>query len=499
MPDNYMDDIWKDKLGNYQAPADPQDWADMAAMLDAKADKRAAFYWWWLVAAALVVTVGGGMFHLMNVEANQLDAFAINGNGNAENSSNNNTFNSGSIAESGNTNANIHTPGNPKKSASGVLGHDNNSLNNTHTNTDGKGANKLNSNIAANKKPANGKNSNRPATKKGKQGKAGKGNKNGSLTNTDNSDNISGNGNNIANKGDANNRTSSHGTSNKAIVDGTAAADNYEKPGGTISVKHLKELPNPLALSVSRDTIMRNWRDKVLRPKAVQHYLGLSVGWVTARVDRSGDFRPGYNVGLQYSMMVKHRAGFHVGLAFRLYQYYTDLVACNYELYQCPNSYSSALQTIDLNVGAQVNLVKTDKVEWYVMAGVNNQFMLSETFEYNLPKIDTVSPTPIPVEPPTNTSFTGGGVSNYNESLDVSADFNSLTSNGAGSASGKFLRERYLGAWYVGTGITWHFASRMNLQVEPVIGSTMQFVGIQDKKMWNSGVNVRLNVRLGKF
>lgn len=114
MPDNYMDDIWKDKLGNYQAPADPQDWADMAAMLDAKADKHAAFYWWWLVAAALVVTVGGGIFHLMNVEANQLDAFAINGNGNAEHSSNNNTFNSGSIAESGDANANIDTTGNPK-------------------------------------------------------------------------------------------------------------------------------------------------------------------------------------------------------------------------------------------------------------------------------------------------------------------------------------------------------------------------------------------------
>jgi hypothetical protein len=465
----------------------------MTAMLDAKEEKRAAFYWWWLVAAALVVTVGGSIFHLMNLKNDQLDAFAINGKSDAENISNNNTINSGSIAESGDASANIDATGIQQNSASRALGNDNNNLNNTSANADGKGTNNLNGNKSPSKKPSVGNNSTSASSKKGKQGKGSKGNKNNTLANTNNPNSA-----NATNNGAVNNSSGYYRTNGNTLVSNNAT-DNYEKPVGTISVKRLKELPNPLALTVSRDTILRDWRDKVIHPKALQHYLGLSVGWVTARVDRSGNFHPGYNVGLQYSMMIKHRAGFHAGLAFREYQYYTDLVACNYELYQCPNSYSSTLRAIDLNVGAQVNLVKTDKVEWYVMGGVNNQFMLTETFEYNLPKIDTASPTPIPVEPPVNTSFTGGGVSNYNESLDVSADFNSLTTSGTASTSGKFLRERYLGAWYVGTGVTWHFANRMNVQVEPTIGRTMQFVGIQDKKMWNSGVNVRLNVRLGKF
>jgi hypothetical protein len=496
MPDNHLDDIWKDKLGNYQAPADPQDWASMAAMLDAKEEKRAAFYWWWLVAAALVVTVGGSIFHLMSLKNDQLDAFAIISNGNNDNNNNHNTINSGSI--NGNGDANTDVNGIQQNTASGALDNANNTLNNTSANADGKGTNNLNGNKPTSNRPSDGNNSGGTSSKKGKQGKGCKSKKNGSLANADNANNLT--STNGGNNGSVNKSSSSTGTSSKPLVAGnsTIAADNYEKPVGTISVKRLKELPNPLLLTVSRDTILRDWRDKVLHPKAVQHYVGLSVGWVHARVDRSGDFRPGYNVGLQYSMMIKHRAGFHAGLAFRQYQYYTDLVACNYELYQCPTSYSSTLRTIDLNVGAQVNLVKTDKVEWYVMGGVNNQFMLTETFDYNLPKIDTTSPNPIPVEPPVNTSFTGAGLSNYNESLNVSADFNSLTTSGTDNASGKFLRERYLGAWYVGTGVTWHFAQRMNLQVEPVIGRTLQFVGIQDKKMWNSGVNVRLNVRLGR-
>jgi len=497
MPDNHMDDIWRSKLSNYQAPADPQDWASMAAMLDAKQANRTTFLWWWLVAAALVITVGGGIFHLMNVQANQLDAFAVNGNGNLDHNENNNTINATSQANNGNVNNDTSTI-QQNNDPSGIAADGDIDQSNKGSNTDGDGTTKLNGNNWASSKPSNGNNNNSPTIKKTKQGKGGKGTKSSTLAGNK-SNNL--NSNNPTNKGGASTTTSSNTTYGKPLVVGTitTAADNYEKPLGTISVKRLKELPNPLALTVSRDTILRNWRDKVLHPKAVQHYLGLGFGWVTARVDRSGDFRPGYNVGLQYSMMIKHRAGFHIGLAFRQYQYYTDLVACNYELYQCPTSYSSNLRTIDLNAGAQVNLVKTDKVEWYVMGGVNNQFMLTETFEYNLPAIDTVSPTPIPVEPPANTSFTGAGVSSYNESLDISADFNSLTSSGTASTSGKFLRERYLGAWYVGTGVTWHFANRMNLQVEPTIGRTMQFVGIQDKKMWNSGVNVRLNVRLGKF
>jgi hypothetical protein len=203
-------------------------------------------------------------------------------------------------------------------------------------------------------------------------------------------------------------------------------------------------------------------------------------------------------MGVQYTMLIKNRFGVSAGLAFRDYRYFTDLVACNYEVYQCPNSYSSTIQTVDLNVGVQVNLVNTDKVEWYVMGGVSNQFMMLETFEYSLPVIDTTNNPVPPIEPPRNTSFTGGGASDFDESLTLSMDVNLASGASPEMGPGKFIRERYLGSWYAGTGVTWHFYNRMNLQVEPVIGRSFQFVGIQDKKLWNTGVNVRLNFQLGR-
>lgn len=495
MQDNHMDEIWRDKLGGYQAPADPQDWADMAAMLDAQEEKRAGFFWWWLVAAALVVTVGGGLFHLMQVQSEQIDAFAISGS----NGTNNDNGNTNAIDINGIAN----TTGSENSVSSSNIDPNENNSHNTGNDAKGQsGNNTLNTTTAAS---TNGSDSNEgniainnTTSKNNKGSKNSKRNKKGNATSNQNNNVLAANSGTLNGNGNINAQSSNSGSpSTNAETNSNGGSNGYDAPVGTISVKRLKQLPNELniTLAQSHDTTKFNFNDHLMKRRVVQHYLGLSTGWVHSRVDRSGDFRPGYNIGLQYTMMVKNRAGFHVGLAFRQYRYYTDLVACNYDIYQCPNSYSSTLQTIDLNVGAQVNLVKTDKVEWYVMGGVSNQFMMNEEFEYNLPAIDTTAP--VPNIPPTNTSFTGAGVSDFESSIDASFDVNSLVTSG-NAETGKFLRERYLGAWYVGTGVTWNFASRMNLQVEPVIGRSFQFVGIQDKKLWQTGVNVRMNVRLSR-
>ncbi len=498
MQDNNMDKVWRDKLGGYQAPADPQDWADMAAMLDAKDEKRAGFFWWWMIAAALFVTVGGGLFHLMQVQSEQIDAFAISGgNGgndgagtNTASTENNSADDDSELITNEINNLNNNAENDPSSSSSN--NNENTNTNNNFIKPDGN--NTTNSGSASNTKNTRKV---QPSVKKNKSKKGDKNNKNS--TNYTGNGNVNNNSltNSPANNGITPSRSNSNGNITNTAGTNTNS-DSYDKPVGTISVKRLKELPNPLTLTLSKDT-NSIFNDHVWKKRSVvQHYLGLSTGWSASRVDRSGDFRSGYNVGLQYTMMVKNRAGFHVGTAFRSYSYFTDLVTCNYDIYQCPNSYSSNVKVIDLNVGVQVNLVKTDKVEWYVMGGVNNQFMLEETFEYNLPKIDTINPAPIPQIPPTNTSFNGGGASDFESYMDDNNIGSSSIVTGGSAGNGKFLRERYLGAWYAGTGVTWHFANRMNLQVEPVIGRSFQFVGIQDKKLWQSGVNVRMNVRLGR-
>lgn len=497
MQDNHMDKIWRDKLGGYQAPADPQDWADMAAMLDAQDAKRAGFFWWWLIAAALFVTVGGGLFHLMQLQNEQIDAFAISATNGSSNTST-------TTASSENNGVDNTTDTDNRTTDGGVTGNENNNGNTGNDANSVPGTAGLSTATTGN---TNGNDSNsgtasvgNNTSKNGKGNKNNKRNKKGNTTSQQNNSGLASTNGTLNGNGNANNPSNTNGSTSTNGQTNAGGGNGYDAPVGTISVKRLKQLPNQLSLNLaqSHDTTKYNLNDRLMKRRAVQHYLGLSTGWVHSRVDRSGDFRAGYNVGLQYTMMVKNRAGFHVGLAFRQYRYYTDLVACNYDIYQCPNSYSSTLQTIDLNVGAQVNLVKTDKVEWYVMGGVSNQFMMNEQFDYNLPAIDTSNPNPVPNIPPTNTSFTGAGASDFESSIDASFDANSLITTAGETATGKFLRERYLGAWYVGTGVTYNFANRMNLQVEPVIGRSFQFVGIQDKKLWQTGVNVRMNVRLGR-
>ncbi len=477
MQGNNMDEIWRDKLGAYQAPADPQDWADMAALLDAKEEKRIGFFWLWLVAAALMVTVGGGFLIFMQTQNEQIDAFAITG------SNSNNNYTNAADATTADSNGETASGNNINTTAE----NDNAENNNNDLKAGNKNIDNLSNTEGINDLSTNSITNNKPLSKKGKD----KNKKNNhSLDRKQNTqvDKIDSD----INIGQPDSRVNQNN-----VVSNTDGADAYDKLLGTINIKRLKALPNPLVLALSKDTTKHDFNNTLMKHRNVQHYLGLSTGWVHARVDRSADFRPGYNVGLQYSMMIKNRAGFHMGMAYRQYRYYTDLVVCNYDIYQCPTSYNSTLQAIDLNIGAQVNLVKNNKVEWYVMGGISNQFMMQETFEYNLPKIDTTNPQPVPQVPPTNTSFIGAGSSDFESSFDASG-FSPQFSDPNNENAGKFIRERYLGAWYAGTGVTWHFNNRMSVQVEPIVGRTFQFVGIQDKKLWQTGVNMRFNVRLGR-
>ncbi len=482
MQDNF-DKAFRDKLAGYQAPADPQDWAAMGAMLDAQQDKRRGFFWWWIVALVLLVgTVGitlrlvdfdGGVQELAETAATTSPPTGNNGhapNGTTvapivqNETDTKGAGNSGpptTQPENGNTAANPNDIATVSKSKGGATDTSNPSQNN-------------------NTKPKKNK---------------GQGNKKNNSANT--APTVSSTNANAGKGHTANGTKGNNGNASTVSTDSNAPTSSYDGAVGNLSLKQLRSLPSPtaIALAPSKDTSKLQF--KSIKPKAVTHHLGLGTSWTTSRVDRSGDYRSGYSVGLQYTMMVKNRFGIHAGFAFRSYNYFTDLVACNYDLYQCPNSYTSSLKTVDLHVGAQVNLVKTDKVDWYAMGGISNQFMVRESFEYNLPVIDTSSmPTP-PMEPPRNTEFTGPGSSGFAESISNSMDATGPTA-GPGLGVGKFLRERYLGAWYVGTGVTYRFMPIMSLQVEPVIGRSLQFVGIQDKKLWNTGVNVRLNVLLGK-
>ncbi len=553
MQDNF-EKAWRDKLGGYQAPADPQDWAAMTAMLDAKEDKRASFFWWGILALALLFTTGGIAYrYLSTTESGTGTAVANNtpndnnGSdtenaslvvGNSENTSGSNTggenssdastlANSGKSNTSSDTGTNLNSSSNNTNAATSSNGNgvisDATSSTTKQQNKGGKRKNKAtDTNGSANDKAGNGIGSGSTAntaaagTSKS-SGRKGNGGKKATNNNTGNSNANQGNssGNGIAGNivgsyngtrtskgnGNGNGTATVSGTGGGTTATGTLNSPNtatYNEPVATLSLRQINRLPHTTALTFTKDT--GDIKLKFAKPSKVSHYIGFGTGINNSRVDRSGDYSTGFNVGLQYTMMVKNRVGIHVGTAFRQYNYSTNLVACNYDIYQCPNGYTSKLQTIDLHVGAQVNLIKTNKVEWYVMGGMSNQFMLEETFEYDLPTRDTATPgQPIPVEPPRNTSFTGAGVSSFEESLSTSDAFNpTLGTNLDPTGEGKFLRERYLGAWYVGTGVTWNFAYRMNLQVEPTIGRSLQFVGIQDKKLWNTGVNVRLNVKLSR-
>lgn len=517
MQDNF-DKAWRDKLAGYQAPADPQDWAAMSAMLDAKAEKRTGMYWWALLGVALLITIAG-----ITYQGVDMQSFAMSG----EPAAINNRSNGVTGADDNVENHSHSSKWSIDKSEAGITATTEDGISivngspNNNNNQQPNGffdVTQTEANNVANdsSKENTGSNSSIASSKGGKGGKSVTGNKNNKDTKNVSKSKVVNSPNTTDGKAQAPSSPTRKGSTNKANTgawgrnipatdEGLASNEGgenvYEAPSTSISVKQLKNIPNPSTISLSRDTSSKGITFKFRKAKPVSHYLGLSTGWVASRVDRSGDYQSGHHFGLQYSMMLKNRVGVHAGFAFRQYVYFTDLVACNYEIYQCPNSYNSTIRTVDIHVGAQVNLIKTDKIEWYVMGGINNQFMIQETFEYDMPIIsDTSNPNPLPIEPPRNTSFTGGGASGFNESLSQSADFNSsFDPNGLDNATeSKFMRERYLGGWYIGTGITWNFIPSMSLQFEPVIGRTFQFVGIQDKRLWSSGVNVRLNVKLGR-
>lgn len=234
--------------------------------------------------------------------------------------------------------------------------------------------------------------------------------------------------------------------------------------------------------------------DKTLeseKRKVVSFALGFGGGFNQSFLKSESLTKPGYQAGLTEELMFIDRIGLSFGQGYSQRTYKVSDVHCNYfSADQCPLSYQSTIKAFEIVIDVKANLVHKEKWDYYVKAGFQHNFKISETFDYQYPSIDTV------LNPPNLPSQ-----NNFNSTASASTEFDLSGGLNTKSYIEDFTisqNKRYHGAFHFATGFDYRIRNRFALQYELGYYGSLPKIGAQEKHLQAIGFDTRFLYRFGK-